>query len=148
MLHLPSFLLLLFIFFKKIGPNISPCESVAVTSEIPKSFSISCLTFSYVILPFFESAQIKNRKLTFSSGTLKKKFYTSKLVNPINQLESRPRLTDGFNENFSCGLVSSNSSVVLFLYEFVQKAFQSFYLLKIKKPLFHSKIELSLSSFY
>ena len=37
--------------------------------------------------------------------------FTSKLVNPIIHLESRPRLFDGLNEKVSLGSVSLNSNI-------------------------------------
>ena len=49
--------------------------------------------------------------MVISSVMLKIELYASKFVNPIIQLESRPRLKDVLNEKFYVGLVSLYSSV-------------------------------------
>ena len=65
-----------------IGAIISSCKSNAVISSIPKSFSISSLTFMYEIPPLFLSGNLYSSNLLFCSVMLKIEFYTSRSINP------------------------------------------------------------------
>ena len=65
-----------------MGPIISSCKSVAVISVIFNSFPIWSLTYSYEILPFFESGNLRSSILSISSVLIKIQLYTSKVVDP------------------------------------------------------------------
>ena len=109
-IFIPSYTSCLY-FSLNIGPNISFCKSVAVLSEIFKSFSLSCLTFSYVTKLVFDSGNLYSSNFLFSSVTFKIELYTSKLVKPIVQKASTQ--IGAISEKDSLDFLSLNLDVFL-----------------------------------